>query len=290
MAAFSALEGVHPTPKPVSLEEKDASVSRATSSVSQVDETTVIGAGLTIPPVQAAQPSSTNAQSANSERASAQNETVTEEIASLLRVQEWLSSRLKDDPNHPNAELWATELEACNSELSLCGPTLLLIPQSSVKLTPRLHTSPINRIKKELLPPASPPSTSATSQQGDLFESILTLWAAVRKEPIDHNEEELNKSRQVLNETLDKIQLLAQNVQEGDVPDARYRSATLAMVSLLEENVRLRLRIVMMPPVQSPKLSTRHGSGSYQEMLVANDPAAMTNSPSIKVVDEECEI
>jgi len=282
-AASSAVNGA-PPPQPAHADE----LQRA--PVESSDGSTT-AASLT--PATTSAAATAAATTTSSESAAARNSALAEDIAALARLHHWLSARLNDDPEHANAALWRRELDMVAADLAAHGPTLLLMPPPALVVPPRAMplTAPRVASPREAKR-ASDSEGGAAASQGRLVEEALSLWATVRREPVGASTEQ---ARAMLNDTLDKIQQLAMNVREDDFADAAAgsRPTVLAMIGLLEENARLRLRMAMLPPggdVSPPAvqpMATKPVTPAKSKSSSAEDVVVMSSS---KLDDMEYEI
>jgi len=174
-------------------------------------------------------------------------ENIQEEIDSLTRLYEFLRTRLRDEPNHPNAGLWRKEMDACQAEIVALGPTMFFVAPRKDQPSSVVFGGPTNNVSDLSASAAVEDREGEAGSAPNFVERALSLWAESRKEALHGSKDQLDESLVVLKTTLQDVRSLASNVDAfPDVSraDKQSREASLAMVGLLEENVSLRLKLI----------------------------------------------
>ena len=97
----------------------------------------------------------------------------------------------------------------------------------------------------------SPTATSSTTYTSSpsFLDRTRYLWAESRKESLQGSTEQVHDSAVILKNTLKDIEELKSSIGDFQevVHDKKTRETAIALISLLEENVSLRLKILSKP-------------------------------------------
>lgn len=192
-------------------------------------------------------------------------ENVQEEIDALTRLCEYLRGRLRDEPNGSNSDLIRKELEVCENEIqqlnnfNFSSNTYSYINHSNnstksvakVALQTSEKTSSEDKSVSLDASTISPTATSSTTYTSSpsFLDRTRYLWAESRKESLQGSTEQVHDSAVILKNTLKDIEELKSSIGDFQevVHDKKTRETAIALISLLEENVSLRLKILSKP-------------------------------------------